>query len=60
MLSLAIGGIAEVVADGVTGRLWPETPQTAALIADEVIALGPDGHLYLMQIDRDGVRIYRR
>jgi hypothetical protein len=24
------------------------------------MALGPDGHLYLMQIDKDGVRIYRR
>ena len=24
------------------------------------IALGPDGHLYRMQIDKDGVRIYRR
>jgi hypothetical protein len=24
------------------------------------IALGPDGHIYLMQIDKDGVRIYRR
>jgi hypothetical protein len=24
------------------------------------IGLGPDGHLYLMRLDKDGVRIFRR
>jgi hypothetical protein len=47
---------------GESPMLFERLPEPS--LADDTqvrrIALGPDGHLYLMQLDKDGVRIFRR
>jgi hypothetical protein len=48
---------------GSSPLLWERLPQPSGVDDDTQrrrIALGPDGHLYLMVTDKDGVRIYRR
>jgi hypothetical protein len=48
---------------GESPLVWERLPNPAG-IADDTqirhITLGPDGHIYLMVTDHDGVRIYRR
>ncbi|MGA0602286.1 glycosyltransferase [Caulobacter sp. KR2-114] len=42
VLTLAAGGLAEVVEDGVSGRLWPPDDDAPRRIADEILRLDRD------------------
>jgi hypothetical protein len=48
---------------GDSPMLWERLPDPKNISDDTQwrhLLYGPDGHLYLMQTDEDGIRIYRR